>query len=176
MIAHRPPAASAARRPRCHATALAKRACSLHPAVERARLDQQQLAARHNLHERLHVALEVRDAHAQRCGRLCPGEQPARHGLDRTIPRSSRHPGDRLGRQTTRRTSALVKSDERIDRSRECRPYIGQGLPARSASQLSRPASPTPACHPLPQPEDVDGHARRRTPRCSRARRTPPAA
>ncbi len=94
-----------------------------YPAIERARLDQQQLAARHNLHERLHVALEVRHAHSQRRGRLRPREQAARHRLDRTIPRTPRHPGNLLGRQTIRRASALVKSAGRIDRLRECRPH-----------------------------------------------------
>lgn len=50
----------------------------LDPAIERRWFDQKELAARHDPDERLHVALEVRDAHAQRrCG-LRPGEQPPR--------------------------------------------------------------------------------------------------
>jgi len=38
---------------------------ALEPAIERCRLDEQQLAAGHDLHKGLYVALEVSDAHAE---------------------------------------------------------------------------------------------------------------
>jgi hypothetical protein len=133
-----------------HATALAKRACSFTQRSSEPGSISSNWPHGTTFTKRLHVALKVRHAHSQRRGRLGPCEQPARHRLDRTIPRTPRHPGNLLGRQTIRR---VVKSAGRIARVPAA---SGQGLPARSGSQLSRPASLTPACHPIAQPEDVD--------------------
>ena len=99
MIPREPPRTSFARAERCSRDGAGEASALVYPAIKRARLDQQQLAARHNLHKRLHVALEVRHAHSQRRGRLGPREQPARHRLDRTIR-------ERLG---TPETSSVVR-------------------------------------------------------------------
>ena len=62
-------------------------ACVLmHPPVERARLDQEKLPARDNLHERLHESLEMGDAHAERRRGVSSCEESSWHRLDRTIP------------------------------------------------------------------------------------------
>ena len=63
----------------------------LYPAIERCGFDQEQLPARHHLHKRLYVALEVGDAHSQRCGRLGSRKQAPRHGVDRSLTPTSRH-------------------------------------------------------------------------------------
>ena len=114
------------------------------PAIERCGFDQQQLAAWHHLDERLHVALEVRDAHAQRGGRLGSCEQSPRYG---SIGRS-RHVSARLTRLGPLRRSLLMD-----------RRYCLNALPPRM----------TPLSDPLvcrvrhrPAPEELGHDARRR--------------
>jgi hypothetical protein len=117
----------------------------LHPPVKRARLDQQQLPARDNLHEGLHEAFEVRDADAERrCG-LSPCEEPSRYSLDRPITRPSRHPGTLLSGGMTTPAKALGQSTARTHEPRELGLPVAQAAPHASAhSRFASPASPGP--------------------------------
>jgi hypothetical protein len=85
----------------------------LHPAIEGAWLDQQQLPARNDLHERLHEALEVGNAHPQRSCCLGPCQQPPRHRFDRAIPRSPRHAGDLVQRPPSAGPPRATQPDPR---------------------------------------------------------------
>ncbi len=87
----------------------------LHPAVEQVRLDQQQLPAWHDLHERLHEAFEMSDAHAQRRRCLSPSEQPPRYSLDRAgclWQATRRRPASRSAPACTRRSRDIHSGSE----------------------------------------------------------------